>query len=79
MNFSLTFWFAMVLTFFGLLKTKSIDGAVGCTYKHKNYTTCTVIINLDPTPCNGSNCSLGFRRVIKEYVVLEYLKMKLGL
>lgn len=62
MIFRLTFWFAMVLTFVGLLKIKSINGAVGCYYKHKNYTACTVMINLAPTPCNGNDCPLGLQR-----------------
>lgn len=62
MIFTLTIWFAMVFTFVGLLKIKSINGAVGCEYNHKNYTACTVMINFNPTPCNGSDCPLGLQK-----------------
>lgn len=62
MIFRLTFWFAMVFTFVGLLKIKSINGAVGCEYNHKNYTACTVMIYLAPTPCNGNDCPQGFQK-----------------
>lgn len=62
MIFRLTFWLAIVITFVGLLKIKSIDGAVGCTHNHKNYTACTIMMYFDPTPCNGTDCEVGFQK-----------------
>lgn len=62
MIFRLTFWLAILIAFVGLLKIKPIDGAVGCRYNHTNYTACTVMINLDPTRCNGNDCPLGLQK-----------------
>lgn len=62
MIFRLTFCLVIVITFAGLLKIKSIDGAVGCSYNHKNYTACTIMMYFDPTPCNGIYCQVGFQK-----------------
>lgn len=38
---------------------------LGCTYKHKNYSACALMIYAKWTPCNDTDCQLGLQKRYK--------------